>query len=132
MQRVSVRCPAMTLAQLGEDQSHFSQLPSLQGVVMKHLKRIAAGTAVAGALGLAALGIGTGVANAAPPAPGTQWAQDWGPGPGPWGGPWGGPGWAPPPPAPYYGNGGYDTGYGGYDAGPPCITGPLGFVHICV
>jgi hypothetical protein len=50
---------------------------------MKRLVNIAAGIAVAGALGLAALGIGIGVANAAPPMPGTQWAQDWGPGPGP-------------------------------------------------
>jgi hypothetical protein len=94
---------------------------------MKRLKSIAAGTAIAGALGLAALGIGTGVANAAPVGLGTQWAQDWGPGPGGWGGPWGGPGWAPPPPpppAPFY-------GYGGYDPGPPCVTGPLGFVHLC-
>lgn len=50
---------------------------------MKRLVNIAAGIAVAGALGLAALGIGIGVANAAPPMPGTQWAQDWGPGPSP-------------------------------------------------
>ena len=71
---------------------------------MKRLVNIAAGIAIAGALGLAAHGIGTGVANAAPPMAGTQWA--------------------PPPPAPFY-------GYGGYDPGPPCITGPLGFVHIC-
>jgi len=98
---------------------------------MKRLMSIAAGTAVAGALGLAAFGIGTGVANAAPPIAETQWAQ-WGPGPGPWGGPWGGPGWGPPPPPPppYYGYGGYGD-YGGYDAGPPCVTGPLGFLHVC-
>jgi hypothetical protein len=88
---------------------------------MKDLKIIATGTAIAGALGLAALGVGTGVANAAPPALQTQWVQHWGPGPGPWG-----PGWAPPPPppAPYY-------GYGDYDAGPPCLTGPLGLLHLC-
>jgi hypothetical protein len=102
---------------------------------MNHLKTIAAGTAIAGSLGLAALGIGSGVANAAPSpvVNGAGWAQDrgWGHGPGP-GGPWqpggwdgggwgGGPGWAPPPP---------DYGYGGYGyGGPPCVTGPLGLLH---
>ncbi len=94
---------------------------------MRHVKIAAAGFAVAGALGLATLGIGS--ANAAPPMPGTQWAQDHGghgPGHGDWGGPWRGPRWAPPPPPPppYY-------GYGGYYVPPPCITGPLGYVHIC-
>jgi hypothetical protein len=101
---------------------------------MMHFKTIAAGTAVAGALGLAALGLGSGVANAAPSPvqSGTAFAQDagWGHGPrpgGPWGpGGWGGgPGWAPPPPPDY----GY--GYGaGYDQ--PCVTGPLGLLHLCV
>lgn len=94
---------------------------------MRHVKYAAAGFAVAGALGLATLGTGSTVANAAPPMPGTQWAQDHGhgPGPGPWGGPghgpWGGPRWAPPP---YY-------GYGEYYAPAPCITGPFGYVSIC-
>ena len=36
---------------------------------MIDLKKIAAGTVIAGALGLAAVGMGTGVANAAPGAP---------------------------------------------------------------
>ncbi len=36
---------------------------------MIDLKRIAAGTMIAGAFGLAAVGMGTGVANAAPGAP---------------------------------------------------------------
>lgn len=93
---------------------------------MKNLKTIAAGSVIAGTLGLAALGIGSGVANAAPPSPTGQWAQDrgWGYGHDHWGGPGYGPVWAPPPP-PYYGYG----GYGGY--GAPCATGPLGFVHVC-
>ncbi|MDT5324388.1 MAG: hypothetical protein QOF25_1540 [Mycobacterium sp.] len=105
---------------------------------MNHLKTIAAGTAIAGSLGLAALGIGSGVANAAPSpvVNGSGWAQDrgWDHGPGgPWrpggwdgGGDrgWGGPGWAPPPPDYGYG------GYGGY-GGPPCVSGPLGFLQFC-
>jgi hypothetical protein len=98
---------------------------------MKSLKTIAAGAAIAGALGFAALGAGSAVASAAP-VPGGQFAQDpgWGHDHG-WdhggGGGWrggGGPGyWAPPPPPPYY-------GYGGY-GGPPCLSGPLGFVQVC-
>jgi hypothetical protein len=85
---------------------------------MKNLKTVAAGAAIAGALGVAALGVGSGVANADP---------GWGHGHGRWDPGWGAPAWGPPPPAPYYGYG----GYGGYDAPPPCITGPLGFVHVC-
>jgi hypothetical protein len=106
---------------------------------MKSLKTIAAGAAIAGALGFAAIGVSEGVASAAP-VPGGQFAQDpgWGHGPD-WGhdhgGGWrgrgdGGPGyWAPPP---YYG-GGYDAGYGGYygPPPPPCLSGPLGFVQVC-
>ena len=108
---------------------------------MKSLKTIAAGAAIAGALGFAAIGVSEGVASAAP-VPGGQFAQDpgWGHGPD-WGhdrgGGWrgrgpGGPGyWAPPP---YYG-GGYDAGYGGYGGygppPPPCLSGPLGFVQVC-
>jgi hypothetical protein len=100
---------------------------------MKHLKTIAAGAAIAGTLGFAALGIGSGVANAAPAsvASGTGFAQygGWGhgPGPGPWrpGGFRGGPGWRGPG---YYG--GYG-GYGGYGYGPPCISGPIGLLHVC-
>ena len=71
------------------------------------LKQIVAGTAIAGALGFSAMGIGTAVALADPPpfVPGPhhdQWRGDdrrgyfhdtpWGEGPAPWG--WG----APPPP----------------------------------
>jgi hypothetical protein len=99
---------------------------------MIDLKAIAAGTAIAGALGFAALGIGTGVANAAPSPIATQtaWAEDpgWGHGPGPWGdhgrdrGWNNGPGWGSPPP-PAYDYGGYGYGGGG------CITGPLGLLH---
>jgi hypothetical protein len=88
---------------------------------MSHLKSIAVAAAVAGSLGLAALGIGSGVANAAPSP--TGWAQDrgWG-----HGRDWGrGPGWGPayyaPPPPPVY----------GYGYPPPCVTGPLGLVHVC-
>jgi hypothetical protein len=113
---------------------------------MISLKTIAAGAAVAGSLGLAALGIGTGVANAGPSpvGSGTEWAQDpgWGHGGPGWngggggrgwngggggrgwnGGGWngGGPGWGPPPPPPpnygYGGYNGYDGGYNGYDGG---------------
>ncbi|MET0474599.1 MAG: hypothetical protein ABW001_08165 [Mycobacterium sp.] len=107
-----------------------------------HFKTIAAGAAIAGSLGFAALGIGTGVANAAP-SPVGQFAQDRGHGGGPgwdngpgrgggWngGGNWngGGPGWGPPPPPPppYYGYGGYN----GYQGGG-CVTGPLGLLHFC-
>jgi hypothetical protein len=113
---------------------------------MMNFTKIAAGTAIAASLGLAALGIGTGVANAAPSSVGSgiQWAQDHG-GPG-WnggGGGWNGGGrdggdrdggyggygggWAPPPPD--YGYGGYG---GGYDnGGGGCFSGPLGLLHFC-
>ena len=94
---------------------------------MIHLKKIAAGTVIAGSLGLAALGIGSGVANAAPSpvVNGAGWAQDrgWGHGPRPGGwdrGGWRGPGWAPP-----------DYGYGYGYGGPPCVSGPLGLLHFC-
>lgn len=130
MQRRSLRCPATTLARIGEDQSRISQLLSFREFAMNHVKTIAVGAAAAGALGLAALGIGTAAANAAP-VPGTQWAQDWGPWQDPdhhwdhWDGPWGGAGWEPPPPPPPY------YGYRDYDQGPPCISGPLGFIRLC-
>jgi hypothetical protein len=109
---------------------------------MRNVRTIAAGIGIAGALGIAALGIGAGTAGAEPPSPVTQadFAQipEWGPGPwrpGP--GPWG------PPPPPAYGYGGYGyggdgyggdggyAGYGGYAPGPPCISGPLGFLQFC-
>jgi hypothetical protein len=105
---------------------------------MIHLKKIAAGTAIAGSLGLAALGVGSGVANAAPSPvlSGAGFAQDrgWGHGPGP-GGPWQPGGWDGGRgyggyDGGYGGYGGYDGGYGGY-GGPPCVTGPLGLLHFC-
>ena len=89
------------------------------------LKNIAAGLGVVVTLTLAALGMGAATANAAPSSPAEQagFAQNrhWGPGYGPR--PWGPRG---------YGHRGY--GYGGYgygDYGPPCVSGPLGFVHVC-
>jgi hypothetical protein len=111
---------------------------------MMNFSKIAAGTAIAGSLGLAALGIGAGVANAAPSPVGSgiEWAQSpgwghgggggWNGGGGRWNGGYGGyggygGGWAPPPPA--YGYGGYG---GDYDnGGGGCITGPLGLLHLC-
>ena len=50
-----------------------------RGFDMIDLKTIAAEATIAGALGLTALGMGLGVANAAPPSPvtsGTPWSQD--------------------------------------------------------
>ncbi len=99
---------------------------------MSSLKAIATGAAVVGSLGLAALGLGSGMANAAPsPAvSGTSWAQ-WGPGgPGPGGPGWNnGPGWGPPPP-PAYGGYGYGAGYGAPVSA--CVNGPLGLLHVCL
>jgi hypothetical protein len=104
---------------------------------MTHWKTIAAGATIAGSLGLAALGLGSGLANAAPSPVLSQvgWSQwgGWGPGHGPGGPGWGrGPEWGPPPP-PAYGYGGYGGyGYGaGYGAPSACVNGPLGLVHIC-
>jgi len=94
---------------------------------MTHIKKIATGALLTAGLSLAALGIGSGIADAAPISSTNiaQWHGGWGgphPGPG-WGGP--GPvGWAPPPP--YYGG-----GYGWAPPPPPCVSGPLGFVHVC-
>src|SRR5882757_6240978 len=99
---------------------------------MRNVRTTAAGIGIAGALGIAALGIGAGTAGAEPPSPVTQadFAQipDWGgPGRGPWGPGPGGPGpWYPPPPPSAYG-----YGYGGYAPPPPCISGPLGFLQFC-
>jgi hypothetical protein len=101
---------------------------------MRNVRTIASGIGIAVALGVAGLGIGVGTASAAPPSPAVQadFAQipEWGPGPwGPGPGPWG----PPPPPAWDYNYGGYG-GYGGYDGyapGPPCISGPLGFLQLC-
>jgi hypothetical protein len=87
---------------------------------MIHLKTVAAGAVFAGSLGLAALGFGSAVANAAPTpvAPGTAWAQDGGWGPG------------PPPAYGYGGYGGHGAGYGG--PVNACVNGPLGLLHVCV
>ncbi len=92
---------------------------------MRKLRNIAAGVGIAGAIGVAALGIGAGTANAAPPSPAlhagfAEWGHGWGPRP-----------WIPgPPPPPAYG---YD--YGGWNnygpPPPPCLSGPLGFVQVC-
>lgn len=91
-------------------------------------KSMAAGAAIAGTLGLAALGIGTGVANAAPPNNSSGYSLDHGYGPpGPRHDDWNrGRNWGPPPP-PNYGYGGYD------DYGPPrgCVSGPFGFLQFC-
>lgn len=98
---------------------------------MKNMRAIASGIGIAVALGAAGLGIGAGTASAAPPSPVAHGDfAEWGdPGRGPWGhggGPW----YPPPPPPPAYGYGGY-ADYGGYAPGPPCITGPLGFLQFC-
>jgi hypothetical protein len=92
---------------------------------MMNLRAIAAAVTVAGTLGFASLGLGSGVANAAPSlpdAPGIPWQQD-GHGHGHWGwggddgdgrgwdGNWGGPGW----------------GWGGAPGPFGCIQGPVGF-----
>lgn len=103
----------------------------IAGLDVMNVKSISAGVAIAGSLGFAALGIGTGVASAAPPpvGSGTEWALDSG-----WG--HGGPGWYDgrhdgnrggdrndwrPPPPPNY----------GYYGGGGCVTGPLGLLQFC-
>jgi hypothetical protein len=96
---------------------------------MKSLKNIAAGAAIAGALGFAAIGVGAGVASAAPPVTGGQWAQDRGWDHGHGGPDWRGGGYGYGDGGPGYGYGGPGYGYGGY--GPPCVSGPLGFLQVC-
>jgi hypothetical protein len=89
------------------------------------LKRIVAGAAMAGALGVTAVGLGAGSANAelqAPTVSGIAWQQDRG---GHWG--HGGDGG-------YWGNGGDWDNRGYWGPGPawnPCVTGPFGFVTLC-
>ncbi|MUL49301.1 hypothetical protein FZI85_10450 [Mycobacterium sp. CBMA293] len=95
---------------------------------MSRIKNIAKLAVVSAGLGLAALGLGTGVANASPITSGAgipAWHHDWD-GPGWGGGPgWdGGPGWGGPPPPPAWGG-------GWAPPPPPCISGPLGFVSVC-
>ena len=83
------------------------------------VKSIFISAATVGALGVAALGVGSGVANAAP-VTGSGWAEHpgWGWGPRHH--------WGPPPPPPPY--------YGGVGWGPPqiCATGPLHLVQTCI
>ena len=93
-----------------------------------HLKKIACGAAILGALGFGAVGVGAGIASAAPIAPavaGTPWAQDWGHGDdgGYWGhgdgrgrdgrGDWG------------------DRGNWGNGPGWGCVSGPFGHISWC-
>ena len=98
------------------------------GIAKMYVNKIAAGAALACVLGFGAVGLGAGVANAAPPASAVGgWEFDghgghWGHGGGDWGGDWGGRGG--------WDNGG-NWGYGGWGYGAPCVTGPLGFVTVC-
>jgi hypothetical protein len=89
------------------------------------IKKMFAKSMIAAALGVAALGLSTGVGHAAPPspvAPTTVWVQgggwDWGPGHHGWGPGWGRAApwyWAPPPPPPPWGYPGYyGGGWGGW------------------
>lgn len=104
---------------------------------MIHVKTIAISATIAGSLGLAALGLGSGLANAAPAplASQTGFAEygGWGHGRGPG---WDrGPGWGPPPPPPPvygYGYPGYGYGYGYGAPVDACAQGPLGLVHVCL
>src|SRR5258707_11893178 len=96
-----------------------------------YLKKIAAGAALAGALGFTAVGLSAGIANAAPPAPAVAgWPQDhdghWGHDGdgGDWGGNWGNGGnWGD---GGNWGNGGnWGPGGGG------CVSGAVGFGPFC-
>ena len=92
---------------------------------MKLMKILAEAT-ITGALGFTAVGLGAGVANAAPPAPapaGILWQQDRGHGGD--GGDWGhGDGQGD--------RGGWDNGGNwGYGGNWGCITGPFGYLTWC-
>jgi len=93
-----------------------------------NLKKIAAGAAMTGALGFTALGLGAGVANAAPVSPavaGILWQQDRGHGGGDWDWDHGDHrGWGDRGGWGYGGNYGYGPGWG-------CVTGPFGHVTWC-
>jgi hypothetical protein len=113
-------------------------------------RRLAAIAALVLAAGLIPAGVlmsGSPTTNTAQPGCGPGWShgpcRPWGPGPGRgWGGPgprdWGGPGpgynplgWG----APGYGAAGYGGpgfGYGGGQGLGGCITGPLGFISLCI
>src|ERR1700737_3219048 len=94
---------------------------------MMNLKAVAARVTIASTLAFAALGLGSGVANAAPTlpsAPQIPWQQDghghghwgggdWGGGDGD-GGNWGGGNWGGP-------------GWGGVPGPFGCVSGPVGF-----
>jgi hypothetical protein len=99
---------------------------------MATFRKIASTTALTAGLGAAVLGIGSGIASAAPatdPAVipmdhgwgwghGGDWDDHRGWGNRGWGGPgWGGPGWGGPGPGVYI--------------TPPCVSGPLGYVTVC-
>jgi len=61
------------------NQGAFQSVGSREGAERVNLKNIIAGAAISAALGFTALGVGVGVANANPAAPGaagTPWQQD--------------------------------------------------------
>jgi hypothetical protein len=92
-----------------------------------YLKKIAAGAAMVGALGFSAVGLGAGIASAAPAAPfvaGILWQQDRGHGGGGYWGHGDGRGWDDRGGWGYGGNHGYGPGWG-------CITGPFGHITWC-
>ena len=89
---------------------------------MISLQKIAAGAAMAGALSLTAVGLGSGIASATPAMPGIPWQQDGhghGHGHGDWDDDGGGPGpwWGPPAP------------WGGAPVGCISASGPFGYVQ---
>lgn len=93
-----------------------------------YVKKIAAGAVMVGALGFSAVGLGAGIASAAPSTPaiaGILWQQDRGHGDD--GGYWGhddGRNWGD--------RGGWgNDGNWGYGPGWGCITGPFGHVTWC-
>lgn len=85
-----------------------------------YLTKIATGVVTAGVLGFTAVGLGAGIASAAPPAAGVaEFPQDhdghWGHGGGGDGGDWD--------------NGGNWGNAGNWGGG--CVTGPFGFLTFC-
>jgi len=94
------------------------------------IKKIAAGAAMVGALGFSAVGLGAGIASAAPSAPvvtGIEWQQghgDWDN----WG--HGGRGWDDR--RGWDNRGGWDNRAGwGNGPGWGCVTGPFGHITWC-
>jgi hypothetical protein len=116
-------------------------------------RRLAAIAVLVLAAGLIPAGVlmsGSPTSNTAQPGCGYGWShgpcRPWGPGPGRgWGGPgpgdaplgWGGPGWGgqgyggPAYGGPGYGGPGFGYG-GGPGLGGGCISGPLGFINLCI